>query len=283
MVPSIRVCWRIPPFPFIKRLSIITEYLEEPYLCAVETFPLNLLPVLQFPCLIRLRRRGAAPAKSYSEVCRDLSGCLSVLQVEQPCHKVDHIAVSTAGETMESPVQLHARVPVRMKRTDRHAIMVDPDSVTLCSCPSRDLILDRFKKIHVFIPFFSEAWSSLLAIFHPSAYYASPVIDFREITMIDIKSESLNDFPCQLFMVVISASLYQLADQFFVRKSRNVLHHYFLLQSVSPEQAESLPAFQLRDFGLEISHAASQALQFVLRAPEFLLLDIEVHRKVPCS
>lgn len=148
MFPSTYVRRSIPLLPFIKRLPIIAEDLEESSLCAVETVLLDLLPVLQFSRPICLRRRRSAPAVSNPEVRRDLLRRLSVLQTEQPCHEVDHIAVSTTGETVEPSVQLHAGVPVLMERTDRHSVTVGPDSIMLCRITRRDLFLDCLKQFH---------------------------------------------------------------------------------------------------------------------------------------
>lgn len=224
MVPSVHVHRSIPLFPFIKYLPIITEDLEESSLCAVETILLDILPVLQYLRLIRLRRRRAALAVSYPEVCRDLLCCLSILQAEQPCHKVDHIAVSTAGETVKPLVQLHAWVPVLMKRTERHAVTVGLDPIALCRIPRRDLFLDCVKKIHAIVPFFSKTRTSLFAVLHPPAFDTLPVIDSGKITVVNVKPETLYNLAGELLVPVISASACQSAYQFLICKFRNSLH-----------------------------------------------------------
>ena len=83
-----------------------------------------------------------------TKVICQLYGGFSAGQMEQPGNKIDCIAVCLASETMETFVQLHARISVIVEGADRHAVPADPDSVHLCRLPGGNGLLDRFKYIH---------------------------------------------------------------------------------------------------------------------------------------
>lgn len=54
------------------------------------------------------------------EITDELQGCFVFAQAEQAGGEVDHVAVCLAAETMETPIDLHARMMVVVKRAERH-------------------------------------------------------------------------------------------------------------------------------------------------------------------
>ena len=69
-------------------------------------------------------------------------------QSKQPGHKINHIAVRPAPETVEAAVYLHAGGSVGMERTADHAVSAYPDSIQLRRLSCGHILLDGFKYIH---------------------------------------------------------------------------------------------------------------------------------------
>ena len=64
-------------------------------------------------------------------------------------HKVDHIAVFSAGEAMVVIIRhIQAGMPVIVERAEGHAIMVDLHAVPLRCIPAAYAVFNNFKKIH---------------------------------------------------------------------------------------------------------------------------------------
>ena len=83
------------------------------------------------------------------KVCCQTLRRLIERQAEQPCSKVDHIAVFPAGEAIIMVVcHIQTGMSVVVKRAERHAIMVALHAVQLRCLPAAHAIFDNFKKIH---------------------------------------------------------------------------------------------------------------------------------------
>ena len=74
--------------------------------------------------------------------------------MEQLAHKVDHIAVFSAGEAMVVIIRhIQAGMPVIVEWAKGHAVMVDLYAVPLRRLPAAYAIFDNFKKISLFLHF----------------------------------------------------------------------------------------------------------------------------------
>lgn len=69
-------------------------------------------------------------------------------QSEQAGNKINSISVRLTSKTMETLVQLHARILVIVKWADCHAVTVDLNAVQLCRLSGGQVLFDRFKYIH---------------------------------------------------------------------------------------------------------------------------------------
>ena len=93
-----------------------------------------------FPCVI-----------GNGEIVRQLHSGFLAGQSEQAGNKINCISVSLASETMETHIQLHARIFVIVERADCHAVTVDPNAVHLRRLSGGDIAFYCFKYIHCII------------------------------------------------------------------------------------------------------------------------------------
>lgn len=90
-----------------------------------------------FPCVIGNRK-----------IVRHLHSGFLAGQPKQAGNKINCISVRLASETMETHIQLHARIFVIVKRADCHAVTVDPNAVQLCRLSGGNFAFYCFKYIH---------------------------------------------------------------------------------------------------------------------------------------
>ena len=101
--------------------------------------------IFRFPQ--RCRSRGLVRVDP--KVIRQLFRCVIAAQVEQLCHKVDHIAVGSAPEAIEVIlIQLHAGRVVIVEGAAGHIAAPELQTVVFGSLSHCDHRLDVFKKIH---------------------------------------------------------------------------------------------------------------------------------------
>ena len=95
------------------------------------------------------RRCAGRLVRCKVEVCCQTLRRLIERQAEQLCGKVDHIAVSPAGEAMVVVLRhIQAWMPVIVERAKRHAAVVDLHAVPLRRLPAAYAIFDVLKTIH---------------------------------------------------------------------------------------------------------------------------------------
>ena len=98
--------------------------------------------IFRFPQ--RCRSRGLVRVDP--KVIRQLLRRVIAVQVEQPCHKVDHIAVGPASEAIEVIlIQFHAGYTVIVEGTADHVATVHFQTVMFSSLSHRDCRLYTFK------------------------------------------------------------------------------------------------------------------------------------------
>ena len=90
-----------------------------------------------FPCVI-----------GNGEIVRQLHSGFLAGQSEQAGNKINCISVRLASETMETHIQLHARILVIVKRADCHAMTVDLNAVHRRRLSGGDIAFYCFKYIH---------------------------------------------------------------------------------------------------------------------------------------
>ena len=133
-------------FPFFQQIVVIGQY---------TVTALSILPKLL--CLVFLpdispAGRGLTVIDQAKVLCQFLRRFFWG-EVKELCGKVDHIASSSAAETVEIfLVQLHAGVLIIVKGTAGHASSTDFYPVKLCRFSGADRLLDCFKYILCHVP-----------------------------------------------------------------------------------------------------------------------------------
>ena len=137
---------RIVGLPFFQQIVVIGQY---------AITPLPVLPKLLCPCFlpdISPTGRGLTVIDQAKVLCQFLCRFFWG-EVKELCGKVDHIASSSAAETVEIFfVQLHAGVLIIVKGTTGHAISFDLDPIKRCRISGADRLLDCFKYILCHVP-----------------------------------------------------------------------------------------------------------------------------------
>ena len=127
--------------PFIQKMEIIAVDGIDPINCLIELLGLKLLSL---GSLASARRsfRPLSGGDRQPEISGQLSGGFIRSQIKKLCREVDHVAFLLTPEADEILIDLHARIPVVMKRTAGHAGAVHFDTVSLSSLAGADLFLD---------------------------------------------------------------------------------------------------------------------------------------------
>ena len=83
------------------------------------------------------------------KICHQLPRRIIGRKLKQLAHKVDHIPVFPAGKAIIVIIcHIQTGVPVIVKRTERHTVMVDLHAVSLRCLPAAHAVFYNFKKIH---------------------------------------------------------------------------------------------------------------------------------------
>lgn len=85
-----------------------------------------------------------------SEVIGNFFRSIDQAKAEQSCDQIDCIAIRSASKAMKSSVHFHTGILVRMKRTNRHAMFIHTDTITLCCISCRNSVSDCVESIHLF-------------------------------------------------------------------------------------------------------------------------------------
>ena len=137
---------RIVGLPFFQQIVVIGQYAITPLPILTKLLCLGFLPD------IPPAGRGLTVIDQAKVLCQFLCRFFWG-EVKELCGKVDHIASSSAAETVEIfLVQLHAGVLIIVKGTTGHAISFDLDPIKRCRISGADRLLDCFKYILCHVP-----------------------------------------------------------------------------------------------------------------------------------
>ena len=132
--------------PFFQQIVVIGQYAITPLPVLPKLLCLGFLPD------ISPTGRGLTVINQAKVLCQFLCRFFWG-EVKELCSKVDHIASSSAAETVEIfLVQLHAGVLIIVKGTAGHASSTDFYPVKLCRFSGADRLLDCFKHILCHVP-----------------------------------------------------------------------------------------------------------------------------------
>ena len=142
----LRCLGRIVGLPFFQQIVVIGQYAITPLPVLPKLLCLGFLPD------IPPAGRGLTVIDQAKVLCQFLRRFFWG-EVKELCSKVDHIASSSAAETVEIfLVQLHAGVLIIVKGTAGHASSTDFYPVKLCRFSGADRLLDCFKYILCHVP-----------------------------------------------------------------------------------------------------------------------------------
>ena len=137
---------RMVALPFFQQIVVIGQYAITPLPILTKLLCLGFLPD------IPPAGRGLTVIDQAKVLCQFLRRFFWG-EVKELCSKVDHIASSSAAETVEIfLVQLHAGVLIIVKGTAGHASSTDFYPVKLCRFSGADRLLDCFKHILCHVP-----------------------------------------------------------------------------------------------------------------------------------
>ena len=145
---------RVLHLPIFQKVQIIAQYPLTMQFLFLERLCQRVLRLPQ-----RCRSRGLVRVNP--KVIRQLLSRLVLTQVEQPCHKVDHVTSCPATEAVKVIlIQLHTGRVVIVEGAAGHIAAPDLQTVVFGSLSHCDHRLDVFKKIHtntsvIFLTIFS--------------------------------------------------------------------------------------------------------------------------------
>ena len=131
----------IAHFPIFQQMQIIRQHPEAQHFILPELTDIGTLR-LDHSC-------GSGRFRVKPEVQSQLLRCFITAQIEQPCHKVDHIPFGSAAEAEKIVlIQLQARMPVVVERAASHAVVAHFQPVVFGGLLDADCRLDGFIDCH---------------------------------------------------------------------------------------------------------------------------------------
>lgn len=127
--------------PLIQKTEVIAVDVINTADCLLKSFGLKLLSLGSLSSARRSFRPfcgGDRQPKIIGQLC----GGFIRSKIKKLRGEINHVAFFLTAETDEILIDLHARIPVIMKRTAGHAGTVHFDAVTLCSLAGADLFFD---------------------------------------------------------------------------------------------------------------------------------------------
>ena len=141
IIRLVRCLWCIAHFPILQQMQIIRQHPETQHFILPELTDIGTL-WLDHSC-------GSGRFRVKPKVRSQLLHCFMVTQIEQLCHKVDHVSLGSATEAEEIIfIQLQARMPVIVEWAASHTAAVDFQPIVLGSLLHADRRLDVFIDCH---------------------------------------------------------------------------------------------------------------------------------------